>query len=167
MPHPSQITGGCLCASIRYTISFSASQWPPSTSNCQCTTCRKWTTTLVSHALLLDAAQLHFTAKDTYATYQSSEKAERAFCSKCGSGLTWTSEEAMPGKVVLMTGTVDEEWIMGTRKEGEETEAGREVEWEGGYKEELCRPKISLFWENKIEGVTDFDMGQKKFLQES
>ena len=28
--YPSQITGGCLCASIRYTISFpDASSWPP------------------------------------------------------------------------------------------------------------------------------------------
>ena len=74
----------------------------------------------------------------------------------------------MPGKVVLMTGTVDGEWIMGRRKgEGRETERGREVEWEGGFGEELCRPGVSLFWENVVKGVTDFDMGQKKYLQEA
>lgn len=80
----------------------------------------------------------------------------------------------MPGKVVLMVGTVDEEWVMGRRKEGESEEGeeeeeeakGKKVEWEGGFGEELCKPGISLFWENVVRGVTDFDMGQKKFLQD-
>jgi len=73
----------------------------------------------------------------------------------------------MPGKFVLMTGTIDEEFIMGKRKgSGKETEMGTEVEWEGGFGEELCKPQISMFWENVVKGITDFDMGQKKFLQD-
>ena len=77
----------------------------------------------------------------------------------------------MPGKVVLMTGTVDERWVMGRRVGvGDEMEEkgvkGKEVKWEGGYGEELCKPGVSLFWENVVRGVTDFDMGQEKFLQD-
>ncbi|KAL1592648.1 hypothetical protein SLS60_011064 [Paraconiothyrium brasiliense] len=167
MSHPTQITGGCLCGSVRYTISFNDPQWPPATSNCQCTQCRKWTTTLVSHALLLELSQVHsLTDSPTYTEFQSSDIAARSFCSKCGGGLAWKSEKMMPGKIILFTGTIDEEWIMGKRKEGKETETGKEVEWEGGYGEVLCKPQVSLFWEKAIKGITDFDMGQKKCLQE-
>lgn len=172
--HPEEVGGGCLCGSVRYTISFNDEQWPPKPSNCQCTTCRKWTSALVSHALLIGRDQLSdITKQPTYVEYESTPGNKRGFCSKCGSSLIWMSDK-MQHRYVLMVGTVDEEILVGKKVEGTERETKRGLEFERtkAYGKEFCTPKISMFWENVITGVTDQGHGEDrthavKFLQDA
>ena len=73
----------------------------------------------------------------------------------------------MPDMVILMSGTLDEKWLMGERVEGSEkkTSKGTEFQWSGGLAKELCTPEQNLFWENAIPGFTDDPFGGKMFLQ--
>lgn len=76
-------------------------------------------------------------------------------------GLTFQNEEEWPGDVELWIGTLDEEVLIGKPKA--ETKAGEKVEREGGLGKEICVVKESLFWENKIDGVTDQGPSGKKW----
>ncbi|RVX74117.1 hypothetical protein B0A52_01949 [Exophiala mesophila] len=168
--HPSSISGGCLCGSVRYKIAFpDAASWPPNSATCQCTMCRKFTGALISHDLLVHPSQLveDVTKSPTYKEYQSSESAIRSFCSECGSGLSWRVK-GMDDFIVIFLGTVDEEFLIGTKVNGTEetTDMGVKFQREGGLWKDLCNPNMgSLFWNNAIPGVTDHDMGETKFLQ--
>ncbi|OAG42921.1 hypothetical protein AYO21_02872 [Fonsecaea monophora] len=131
--------------------------------------CRKWTGALVSHDLLIHPSQLvgDITKCTTYKEYQSSETAVRSFCSQCGSGLTWRII-GVDDMIVIMTGTLDEETLIGKKVEGSEqsTELGIKFDRQGGLYKELCMPIMgNLFWNNVIPGVTDHDVGGTKFLQ--
>ncbi len=78
-------TGGCLCGAVR----FSARAVPSTVDVCHCEMCRRWTG---SSLIEVDVAkdQIDWTGQDKIAKRQSSEWAERAWCSECGSGL-WFS----------------------------------------------------------------------------
>ncbi|ETI21543.1 hypothetical protein G647_07890 [Cladophialophora carrionii CBS 160.54] len=74
----------------------------------------------------------------------------------------------MDDMLVLFTGTIDEEYLLGTKVEGSEqqTELGVKFTREGGFYKELTTPTMGhLFWNNVIPGITDHDTGGTKFLQ--
>lgn len=106
------------------------------------------------------------TSAPTYKEYKSGPKSYRTFCNQCGSGLTWKSGEMLPGKTILMTGTLDEEVLIGKIIKGSErkTERGIEYDREKAWGDELLKPKMSLFWSETIAGITDQDFGQEKWL---
>ncbi|KAI9872940.1 MAG: hypothetical protein M1830_001039 [Pleopsidium flavum] len=154
--HPP-ITGGCLCGQVRYTIHFPAgSKWPPDPHTCQCTQCRKGLGALMGHYITISATQITWTdTNSTFKRFNSSPNAYRGFCANCGSTLTWQNEKEIPGEIELLTGTVDEKWLVGT-KDGE------------GVGRELCEPRGGNFWfANAIKGVTDEVRGGKKFVEGS
>ncbi|KAM5345617.1 hypothetical protein ACJ41O_011478 [Fusarium nematophilum] len=150
---PSFITGGCLCAAIRYTITFNQDfPWPPTSSSCQCTMCRKWTSSLVAQFLVLSPQQLTpaLNTFPTFKEYVSSPGRFRGFCGDCGTSIAWRSTDYTP-IFDLYLGTVDEKWLVG------EGEVGRA----------LATPNGTQYWlVNAIHGVTDKLKGGREYLTE-
>lgn len=71
---------------------------------CHCTDCRRWGGgPFIGPAM----AELTFTAKDTLKWYQSSDWAERGFCSNCGSSLFYRLLET-PEKIGVSGGAFAE-----------------------------------------------------------
>ncbi|KAF2748177.1 hypothetical protein M011DRAFT_525835 [Sporormia fimetaria CBS 119925] len=153
---PSQITGGCLCGSLRYTLTFPPSTpWPPKSATCQCTMCRKWTGTLLPSFLTLPSKQItpwplsSSSGQNTYTEYASSSKGLRGFCGTCGSSLIWRSKEEE--EVDLYLGTVDEKWLV------DEKEVAKAI----------ATPNQFQFWcQHAVDGVTDMVKGGQKLLRD-
>ena len=83
--------GKCLCG----TVSFVATDPDPKLGACHCSMCQHWTgSALVTATVKHGAMQIDGTEHLTH--FKSSDWAERAFCSKCGSGLYY--EVTAPGK---------------------------------------------------------------------
>ncbi|PTB69593.1 hypothetical protein BBK36DRAFT_1138017 [Trichoderma citrinoviride] len=155
MAFPEAITGGCLCGSIRYSISASTeTPWPPQSSTCQCTMCRKWTSSLIAQFIIVLPSQIEpaFGSHETFAEYESSPGRYRGFCKRCGTSLVWRSTD--DGSTVdVFLGTVDEKWLV--HEDG------------GKVGQALARPNGTQFWmENAVPGVTDLVKGGKEFPRE-
>jgi len=75
-------SGRCLCGAV----SFVASQAPDVYGACHCEMCRRWTGGAL-FGLSVPADALQITGQQHIARIQSSDWAERAWCSECGSGL--------------------------------------------------------------------------------
>lgn len=80
--------GSCLCGGVTFTV------LPPlrPVVFCHCGQCRKtsghyWAATRVSDA------QLELQSEATLSWFQSSEKAKRGFCNRCGSSLFWRHDD--------------------------------------------------------------------------
>jgi hypothetical protein len=74
----------------------------------------------------------------------------------------------MDDMLVLFTGTIDEEYLLGKKVKGSEqqTDLGIKFEWEGGFYKELTTTNMGhLFWNNVVPGVTDHEAEGPKFLQ--
>ncbi|KAL7930408.1 Mss4-like protein [Trichoderma chlorosporum] len=91
---PEAITGGCLCASVRYTVTFPPDHdFANSTTTCQCEQCRKNTGSLIFRSHRLPKSAVEYTAKSTLATFSATPHCERGFCSRCGSFLFWQRDD--------------------------------------------------------------------------
>ncbi len=76
--------GGCLCGAVRWR----ATGEPLLVCHCHCGMCRRHSGAEYLTWVAFRPDALTWTGeKPTF--YQSSENAKRAFCSRCGSGLTW------------------------------------------------------------------------------
>jgi hypothetical protein len=123
----------------------------------------------VSYDLILKPHQLNadLTAAPTYKEYQSSEGGFRSFCTECGSSLTWKTT-FVPDMIVVFLGTVDDEYLMGTKVPGSElqTEMGPSFKRDGGLCMELTSMNMGhLFWNNRVPGLTDHEsIAGPKFL---
>ena len=69
----------------------------------------------------------------------------------------------MPTTVELWIGTLDEEVLIGKVKQEQENQSGEMQEREGGFGKELAVVKETLFWNHRIEGVTDVAPSGKKW----
>ncbi|KAF5027186.1 hypothetical protein F66182_674 [Fusarium sp. NRRL 66182] len=150
---PSVITGGCLCGAIRYTIHFSEEfPWPPTSSSCQCTMCRKWTSSLVAQFLVISPKQLKpaLNSFPSFKEYTSSPRRHRGFCGDCGTSIAWRSADYTP-IFDLYLGTVDEQYLVG----------------DGPVEKTLATPNGTQYWlKNVIHGVTDKLRGGREYLAE-
>ena len=77
-------TGGCLCGDVHYRANVE----PEWVGNCHCTICRKVSGAAFGTMAAFPRDGFEWT-KGTPTYYQSSEKAKRGFCARCGSTLTW------------------------------------------------------------------------------
>lgn len=104
-------TGGCLCGGVRFAIGEAARLRP--LIACHCATCRKLSGSFFI-ATKVGAAQLSFSARETLAWYDSSDRAERGFCSRCGSLLFYRRKQQPDrirgdsGSVSIAFGSLDE-----------------------------------------------------------
>ncbi|KAF5670311.1 DUF636 domain-containing protein [Fusarium denticulatum] len=150
---PSVITGGCLCGAIRYTVNFNEEHpWPPISSACQCTMCRKWTSSLVAQFLVISPKQIS-PALNTFLSfkeYMSSPGRFRGFCGDCGTSIAWRSADYTP-IFDLYLGTLDEKYLVG----------------DGVVAKTLATPNGTQYWlQNAVHGVTDVLEGGKKYGEE-
>jgi len=76
--------GSCLCGAVTFEVSGEL----PGPDACHCTQCRKWTGHFLTGTDVPRSA-LTVHGADNVAWFQSSEKARRGFCSRCGSSLFW------------------------------------------------------------------------------
>lgn len=94
-------TGSCLCGAVTYELT---GDLRPSVA-CHCLQCRKSSGHYVS-ATQVQPEQLKLTSDANLTWYQSSPKAQRGFCSACGSSLFWKHKDDN-GAVSVMSGTID------------------------------------------------------------
>ncbi len=92
--------GSCLCGAVTYDVVLPLR---PSMA-CHCTQCRKTSGHYYS-ATQVDNDRLTVQGGEHLTWFRSSETAQRAFCSICGSSLFW--EEDGAGRTSIGTGTLD------------------------------------------------------------
>jgi hypothetical protein len=80
-------TGSCLCGDVRFELRGPLD----GVIACHCTQCRKQTGHHWASTHTADA-DLHFVADSTLRWYRSSDRAQRGFCSRCGSSLFWKTD---------------------------------------------------------------------------
>ncbi|KAJ9162276.1 hypothetical protein NKR19_g1383 [Coniochaeta hoffmannii] len=160
-PLPKFVEGGCLCGSLRYRVDFPEDHdFKKSSGTCQCTQCRKQSGSLFwpLHQLK-PASALTWKADATLKIYKASADAERAFCSNCGSCITWRSTDQEKDAVEFAIGTVDEIYLIGeggvekvhTAADGEQQTIPKT-----GFGFAIANGMGSHSWtENEILGVTD------------
>lgn len=97
-------TGKCLCGAVTYT----AKDLKAEISACHCGMCRRWS----GGALLATTTRdVTWQGEDKITTFKSSDWAERAFCSVCGTNLFYRITAPGPhlGTVALLYGTLDDQ----------------------------------------------------------
>ncbi|OHE94911.1 glutathione-dependent formaldehyde-activating enzyme [Colletotrichum orchidophilum] len=144
-PKPTTLAGGCLCAALRYEVTFpDTHDFSANAQTCQCTQCRKQ-----SGALFVAFQRVPWPMKWTSSSGTSTLRefsitpvAKRGFCTECGSWLYYRSDANAWTSLCL--GTLDQEALIGERGQG------------GGFGELLANGTGGHEWcENEIPGVTD------------
>jgi hypothetical protein len=102
MSHVKKVTGGCACGAIRY----EATGTPSNTMVCHCRTCRRVSGAPVLAWVTFDRAAFQFLCGNP-SYYQSSTPVRRAFCSACGTPLTYQTEQ-YPATIDITTCTLDD-----------------------------------------------------------
>jgi hypothetical protein len=77
---PASLSASCLCGAVSLTIQTA----PDHVDACHCSMCRKWGG---SPAMGFPCDELKVSGEDAVTIYPSSDWAERAFCSTCGTHL--------------------------------------------------------------------------------
>lgn len=101
-----ELTGGCLCGAIRYTVSAPLHN----VIACHCTHCRKISGAGSSHNAPVATSSVNFTAgtpKKYADTADSGNTLYRYFCENCGSSIM-SQRSKTPEMSVLKVGTLDD-----------------------------------------------------------
>ncbi len=96
------VTGGCLCGDIRYRINST----PVEALYCHCKMCRSAHGAPIVAWLTVPRTGFSITAGDPVA-YNSSAKAIRCSCGRCGTPLTWQAIDS-PGLIDVGIATLDD-----------------------------------------------------------
>lgn len=83
------LTGGCFCGAIRY----EAAGTPFDETNCHCSICRRTTGAPFVTWFSVPRSGFRF-VQGAPARFRSSAKGTRAFCSRCGTQLTFQHDDA-------------------------------------------------------------------------
>ena len=101
MPNEKGGSGSCLCGGVRYRVGGPLSD----VGACHCSQCRK-TTGHYFVATSCAKTDLTLESDETLAWYDSSSRARRGFCSRCGSSLFW--EGVGREEIDILAGTLDQ-----------------------------------------------------------
>ncbi|MEO3417233.1 GFA family protein [Roseovarius sp. CAU 1744] len=98
-------TGSCLCGAVRYTAISEIAE----AGACHCSMCRKWSGG-VYIGIRVPADALKIEGAENLSVFTSSDWAERAFCSTCGSSLYYRVTAPGPhhGTYHIGMGTLDD-----------------------------------------------------------
>ncbi len=96
------LTGGCQCGDIRYRIADA----PVEALYCHCRMCRRAHGAPVVAWMTVRRAEFSVVAGNP-CSYQSSPKAVRSFCGRCGTPLTWQAS-ANPAFVDVSIASLDD-----------------------------------------------------------
>lgn len=100
MARTANATGGCLCGAVKYEINGPLRP----VVCCHCEQCRRTSGHYVA-ASACNADDLRLAAEDGLSWYRSSAKAQRGFCSRCGSSMFWRPDHGR--YISVMAGTLD------------------------------------------------------------
>ena len=103
----TNITGGCLCGAVRYTID--ADPLPGRKFLCHCEDCQRHTGSPFVASLAFPRESVTMTGDLTTFTRpggQSGEPMHRRFCRQCGSPMTIHRDST--GRVLILAGTLDD-----------------------------------------------------------
>lgn len=92
--------GGCLCGGVRYRVHGPLRD----VIACHCSQCRRASGHFVA-ATSAPADRLEFLSDSTLSWYESSPRARRGFCSRCGGNLFWRQQGGPD--ISIMAGTLD------------------------------------------------------------
>lgn len=104
-----KIEGGCLCGKVRY----SADAEPAFVGVCHCKNCQKGIGAAFATVVALPQPALNVQGdlKSFSDRGDSGQTLYRRFCPECGSSVM-DEAEAMPGMVMILTGTLDDSsWV--------------------------------------------------------
>lgn len=140
------LTGGCQCGAIRYALSAV----PLRVTLCHCRMCQK-----ASGAPFASLAEI---AKDSFAwtrgkpsSFRSSSIAERDFCAKCGTPLSYRRIEG--DSIEIMTGTFDRpDRLVPTLQFGTESRLG----WVGSVAALPSKTTMQNYGPDKIAEVFSY-----------
>ncbi|KAK3688317.1 Mss4-like protein [Podospora appendiculata] len=156
-PTPKFITGGCLCGSLRYRVDFPVDHdFKASASTCQCTQCRKQTSSLflVAHKVSPPAAFQFTGDTSTLKNYSATPDVQRGFCSDCGSLVYWKAKDA--AHTWFTVGTVDPLFLFGQGADAVQTGGQDKPVPKNGFGMALASGDGEHKWcTNEIPGVTD------------
>jgi hypothetical protein len=82
-----KLSGGCMCGSVRYETAAE----PFDVSHCHCESCRNHNGALVATLAGFKKDQVTWKGSER-SIYESSKGVGRAFCSRCGTPLTWEGD---------------------------------------------------------------------------
>ncbi|KAJ6439282.1 glutathione-dependent formaldehyde-activating enzyme domain-containing protein [Purpureocillium lavendulum] len=138
---PKTISGGCLCESVRYTITVPPDHdFDDAIGTCQCSWCRKVTGSLMFRFHQFKKVDVVFDADSTLRTYEAAPGNHRGFCCKCGSYMFFRRETSK--LINLAVGCFDDE----------------DLKLFGPL---LTKAGGNLWCRNEIPGVTDHLVGEK------
>ena len=80
-------TGHCLCGAVK----FAAEDVHSDVHSCHCGMCRRWSG---GPAFAVSVGNVTFTGDDSIKRFESSDWAERGFCSQCGTNLFYRLKDA-------------------------------------------------------------------------
>ena len=98
----SRLEGGCQCGDIRYEISGA----PMMAAICHCTMCRRANAAPVVAWAMYAQEQVRFIKAEPQ-TYASSPEAQRGFCPRCGTQISFTAS-FLPGLIDITIGSLDQ-----------------------------------------------------------
>jgi hypothetical protein len=89
-------------------VSYTARGLEPTIKACHCGMCRRWSG---GPYLSIGTSEVEWAGEDAITVFQSSEWAERGFCSTCGSGLYYRVTAPGPhhGRMHVAFGTLDDQ----------------------------------------------------------
>ena len=101
----ANITGGCLCGRVRYTVSAA----PVFTGICHCRNCQRFTGSAFELVLGFprEAVQIDGERSVYQDSGDSGRPVHRGFCPNCGSSLT-SEVSTMPKLLMILGGTLDD-----------------------------------------------------------
>lgn len=96
------LKGGCYCGAVRY----EAAGTPFNETSCHCTICRRTTGAPFVAWFSVRREDFHFAAGPP-TRFNSTAKASRSFCGRCGTQLTFESGDT-PDEIDISTASLDE-----------------------------------------------------------
>jgi hypothetical protein len=101
----ANITGGCLCGRVRYTVTGE----PAFSGLCHCRNCQHYTGSAFEALIAFPAASVSVQGElKTYDdTGDSGQPVHRRFCPNCGSGVV-NEVDVLPGVTIVLAGTLDD-----------------------------------------------------------
>ena len=101
----ADITGGCLCGQIRYTVSGD----PAFSGLCHCRNCQRYTGSAFETVIGFPSAAVSVqgSLKTYNDTGDSGKTVFRRFCPNCGSGVL-ADADALAGVTLILAGTLDD-----------------------------------------------------------